>query len=103
VSGVAFQTTGVRVERGMVLLIHEPATDCLPERFRLWTVSRVSARAKGVNVTLLGWEPHCLAEATATFPDGLVAAPWQVFALSQGDLRHVYNAPGFGAGGKTET
>lgn len=81
----------VPVEKGMVLLIREPERNGLPERFKLWTVSSVRKTAKGASLKLLGWTPGILMEATATFPDGLVKEPWQVFGLSQRDLKLVYS------------
>lgn len=79
------------VEKGQVLLVKEPASGSLPERYKLWTVASVRTTAKGASVKLLGWSPGVLAEATATFPGGVVVEPWQVFGLSQPDLALVYN------------
>ena len=79
-----------QVERGMMLLVREGQTDVLPERHRLWTVTSVRRGAKSSAVKLLRYEDGVIVEATATFPDHLVQEPWQVFALSQNDLGHVW-------------
>lgn len=84
------KTQGVPIEKGQILLVDEG--EGRGWRYKLWAVSSVRKTAKGATVTLLGWSPGCLAKATATFPDGLVAEPWQVFALSQRDLALVWES-----------
>jgi hypothetical protein len=80
----------VKVERGMLLLVREDATAVLPERHRLWAVVSVRQTQKGATVRLVGWEPGCSIEATATFPSGIVQDPWTVFSLSPRDLAYIF-------------
>lgn len=84
---------GVNVETGMMLL-YRNEIQFGPEtvvRYELMCVTAVRKMAKGAKVTLLSHSPGCSVKSTATFPDGLVADPFRVFALSHRDLAYVWS------------
>ena len=81
-----------RVERGMLLLLHERGDPevGLPERARLWTVTAVRKRASSSSATLIAHLGDAIAEATVTFPDGVVREPFRLLELSDREQLYLW-------------
>jgi hypothetical protein len=64
----------------------------LPVRFQWWVVKSLRTLKGGtVKATLIHADDTLSAEATATFPNGVVRDPWRVARLSQRDWEAVWN------------
>lgn len=82
------------VREGMLLAVRDERLSRV--KYDLWAVKRVGRLTqKGhVTVTLISAERTLQAEATATFPDGVVRDPWRVVWFSEGDRKQIWEGAG---------
>jgi hypothetical protein len=85
--------TAVAVEKGMLLLYENVpnANFERPTRYELLTVTAVRKTAGGVTAKLLRSTEGATVEYTTRFAGGVVAEPFKLFGLSQGDLKLVWS------------
>lgn len=84
-------STGDTVREGMLLALRNERRN-LPVRFDLWAVKRVGKPTKAgkVTVTLISADRSMQVEATAKFPDGVVADPWRVVWFNANDRQKIW-------------